>query len=164
MNIIKPGFQMGSSQIRVQRIQQWWMVGLYKIQQTTHHQTTCRLCMRYTLPHPFKSSSRGTKLGMLHFFQQMKTRMSRTNPTFVQKKTSRTNDCSFQNKTAVLKSKTPTITELVKEPSPWKQSERQPELVEFEDGASDVPFTTVPFLPALHSQNRENSVGYMAII
>jgi hypothetical protein len=74
----------------------------------------------YTLPHPFKSSSRGTKLGMPHFFQQMQTRMSRTNPTFVQKKTSRTNDCSFQNKTAVLKSKTPTITELVKEPSPCK--------------------------------------------
>jgi hypothetical protein len=75
--------------------------------------------MRYTLPHPFKSSSRGTKLGMLQFFQQMQTRMSRTNPTFVKKRSVANKRVrSFQNKTA-LKSKIPTITELVKEPSPW---------------------------------------------
>lgn len=51
----------------------------------------------------------------------------------------------------------PTITELVKEPSPWKYCDRQPEVVEFEDGASDVPFTIVPFFPTLHSQNRQRS-------
>jgi len=51
----------------------------------------------------------------------------------------------------------PTITELVKEPSPWKYCDRQPEVVELEDGASDVPFTIVPFFPTLHSQNKHKS-------
>lgn len=59
----------------------------------------------------------------------------------------------IHNKTT-LKSKTPMITEFVKEPSPPKYCERQPELVEFEDGASDVPFMTLPFFPALDSQQK----------
>lgn len=150
MNIIKPGFQMRLSQIRVQRIQQWWMVGQYKIQQTTHHRLLAGyVCVTpcHTLSNPLPEEQNWV---CCNFFNRCK----RACLEQIQHLS------NFQKKTAVLKSKTPTITELVKEPSPWKQSEMPPELVEFEDGASDVPFTIVPFFPTLQSQNRENSVDY----
>lgn len=44
----------------------------------------------------------------------------------------------------------------------WIYCESQPELVEFEDGARDVPFTTVAFLPALHGQNKSRALLFMA--
>ena len=46
------------------------------------------------------------------------------------------------------------ITELVNELPRSTYCEWQPEVIEFEDGASDVPFTKVPFLPALHAQSK----------
>lgn len=62
----------------------------------------------------------------------------------------------FYKKSTALRSKKPTITELVKEPPLWKNSERHPEVVvEFEDGASDVLLSNVPFLPALHSPQKK---------
>lgn len=43
----------------------------------------------------------------------------------------------------------------------WIYCEWQPEAVEFEDGASDVPFTIVLFLPALQVQNERTRENYV---
>ena len=56
----------------------------------------------------------------------------------------------FHNKTT-LRTKMPRITEMAYELPRLRNCEWQPELVEFDDGASNVPFTTVPFLPELHA-------------
>ena len=51
----------------------------------------------------------------------------------------------------MLRNATPIIIELVKKSTRWRYCDGLPELVEFEDGAIDVPFVMVPFLPPLHS-------------
>lgn len=49
----------------------------------------------------------------------------------------------------------------VNESPRWIYCEWQPEVVEFEDGASDVSFTIVPFLPALQVQNEWTKENYV---
>lgn len=58
----------------------------------------------------------------------------------------------YKNNTLI--SKTPKITEVVKEPAPYIYTEWQPDVAEFEDGAREVVFGKVPFLPALHKQKQ----------
>lgn len=56
---------------------------------------------------------------------------------------------NFYKKTA-LTSSTPIITEFVTKLTPQKYCEEHPEAVEFDEGASDVPFgDLVPFIPLL---------------
>lgn len=44
------------------------------------------------------------------------------------------------------------ITTLIKEPPLSMYCEAQPEVVELDDGASDVPFIKVPFFPPLFTK------------
>lgn len=59
---------------------------------------------------------------------------------------------SLYNKTA-MQSKTPTMTDLINVSALWTHRDELPDVVEFEDGASDVPFMKVSFLPRLHDNS-----------
>lgn len=63
-------------------------------------------------------------------------------------------NAQFYKKTALI-SKAPMITEVVKELILCRCSGGLSELVELEDGASDVVFVKVPFVPALSSKYKQ---------
>lgn len=52
-----------------------------------------------------------------------------------------------------MQSKTPTMTDLINVSALWTHRDELPDVVEFEDGASDVPFMKVSFLPRLHDNS-----------